>query len=480
MRISELNRERSTPLYEQVADRIAHLVDERAYRPGDRVPSIRSLSRQMKVSVNTVREAYGYLEVRQIIEARPQSGYYVCARLPETPEEHEFEEREILPTEVGIDDLVEMVHRDIVNPDLIQLGGSMPDPSLLPVDRLNRMMSAQVKRHGATSVSYALPPGYERLRRQIARRMVNVGCAVRHENIVITNGCMEAVNLAILATCKPGDTIAVESPTYFSFFQLIQQMGLRTLEIPSTPRHGISLEALSYALESTRVSACLVITNFSNPIGSVIPEERKAKLVKLLDSYGIPLIEDDINADLSHSDDRPVPAKSFDRSGNVILCSSFSKTLAPGYRVGWMVPGRHQSRVERLKMLLNAATATPPQMGIAEFLANGGYDRHLRSVRRIYAKHIALLGEAIGRYFPEGTRVTRPKGGFTLWVEMPEEVSALNLYEEALKLGITIVPGPVFSASGKFTNCVRLNAAFWSEKTEKAVEALGEVARRIG
>lgn len=479
MQRTELIWNQGTPLYEQVAGQIASLVEKGTYRPGDRVPSIRSLSRQMKVSVNTVREAYGYLEVRCVIEARPQSGYYVCARLPEVPAEPEFENREIHPTEVGAGDLVEMIMKDIANPELIQLGASVPDPTLLPIDRLNRMLSSEVRRRPIVSVSYSLPPGHERLRKQIAKRMVNSGCVVGPEDVVITNGCMEAVTLALLATCKPGDTLAVESPTYYGFFQLIQQMGLKALEIPTTPTSGISIETLSYAIDTTQVSACLVIPNYSNPIGSLMPDDRKAQLVGLLERHNIPLIEDDINADLSHSDERPVTAKSYDRTGNVLLCSSFSKTLAPGYRVGWMVPGRYQARIQKLKLMMNIANSTPPQMAIAEFLVSGGYDRHLRTIRRTYAKRVAMLGEAIGRHFPEGTRVTRPRGGFNLWVEMNREVQALKLYEKALKQGITITPGPLFSASDKFHNCVRLNAAFYSERNEFAIETLGKLAKRF-
>jgi len=474
---TELVRAQDRPLYEQVAGKIAAMVEKGTFRPGERVPSIRSLSRQMKVSVNTVREAYGYLEMRCVLEARPQSGYYVCTRLPETPSEPVYEKVRIQPTNVGIADLAEMVMRDIHNPDLIQLGASIPDPTLLPIDRLNRMLSSEIRRRPIASVSYTLPPGYERLLKQIAKRMVGLGCAFGPEDIIVTNGCIEAVTMALFVTCRPGDTLAVESPTYYGFLQLIQQMGLKALEIPTTPASGMSIEALSYALETTKVSACLVVPNFSNPIGSVMPDERKAQLVGLLERHGVPLIEDDINSDLSHSDGRPTAAKCYDRTGNVILCSSFTKTLAPGYRVGWVVPGRFLARMRRLKLLMNIANATPPQMAIAEFLVSGGYDRHLRAIRRTYAKRMAMLGEAIGRHFPEGTRVTRPRGGFNLWIEMNPEVRALELYNEAIKQGITIAPGPLFSASDKFHNCVRLNAAFYSERSEMAIETLGKLAK---
>ena len=468
-----------TPLYEEIAGRISSLVEEGTFRPGERVPSIRNLSRQMQVSINTVKEAYGFLEDRRILEARPQSGYYVCPKLPALPREPVLTEPVIRPAGVSIGELTHMIMRDILNPHLIQLGAAIPNPDLLPVARLNRMLSVQAKRFGVQSVSYAIPPGCERLRKEVARRMISAGCTLRPDDIITTTGCMEAVLLALRAVCRPGDTVAIETPAYYNFLQLIQELGLRALEIPASPSEGMSLEALRYALDHTSIQACLVISNFNNPLGSHMPDEKKRELVALLSEHDVPLIEDDIYGDLAFSDERPSVAQAFDRKGLVLLCSSFSKTLAPGYRVGWIAPGRYRAQVERLKLVTNIASATPTQLAVAEFLANGGYDRHLRTIRRDYARRVALMGEAIGRHFPQGTRVSRPKGGFSLWVEMPEQVDSLELYGRAVKEGMTIAPGPIFSASGKYRNFVRLNVAFWSERVEGAVEVLGRLAKEL-
>jgi DNA-binding transcriptional MocR family regulator len=295
---------------------------------------------------------------------------------------------------------------------------------------------------------------------------------------VITSGCVEGVVLALRAICRPGDTVVIETPVYFNFLQMIQDLGLKALEIPTSARGGISLDALEYALDRNagEVKACIVISNFNNPLGSRMSDEDKQRLVEMLDVRQIPLIEDDIYGDLSYSDDRPSVAKSFDRNGNVLLCSSFSKTLAPGYRVGWIAAGRYQELIERGKMLANIATASPTQLAIAEFLANGGYEHHLRSIRRVYARQVAQMGDAIGRAFPEGTRVSRPQGGFFLWVEMPAGVDSLGLYRQARALGITIAPGLIFSVEGKHLNCIRLNAACWNPTVEVAVETLGRLA----
>ena len=464
------------PLYEEVAGRIAYLIEEGTFRAGERLPSVRGLSRQFRVSINTVMEAYGLLEDRRLVEARPQSGYYVRPRLPELPSEPEIARRALSPARVTIGEICLKVMRDTLDPGLVQLGGAIPNPALLPGEKLGRMMAAEVRRNGPASVSYAMPPGLDKLRRQIAGRLVEAGCVVSPDEVVITAGCVEAVLLSLRAVCRPGDTVAVESPCYYNFLQQIADLGLNVLEIPSAPREGMSLEALAYALESNPVKACIAIPNFSNPLGSLMPDEKKRELVKLLARHGVPLIEDDIFGDLTFGSERPTVAKAYDRQGLVLLCSSISKTLAPGYRVGWAVPGRFQAEVERLKFLSNIATSSPAQLAVAEFLANGGYDHHLRSIRRIYAQQVASMAEAIGRSFPPGTRVSRPAGNFVLWVELPEFCDALQLYADALQEGISLAPGPIFSATGKFASCIRLNAAFWSPRVEAAITALGRLA----
>ncbi|MCP4023836.1 MAG: PLP-dependent aminotransferase family protein [Desulfobacteraceae bacterium] len=462
-------------LYETVAENVSHLIDQGTFKAGDKVPSLRNLSRLMKVSINTAKEAYAYLEDRRVIEARPQSGYYVCGCLCDIPREPDIKKAQFNPSTVSTSELVTHIMRDSLDPNLVQFGAAIPDPELLPAKKLNRMLSSEARRHQSESVEYSIPPGCLKLRKQIAKRMLHCGCSLSPDEIVITNGGTEAIFLALKSICKRGDTLAIESPVYFSFLQMIQELGLKALEIPSSPREGISIDALKYALNQQKVQACLVISNFSNPLGGKIPDAKKKLLVNLLDQHGIPLIEDDVHGDLSYNNDRPSVAKSYDQNNNVLFCSSFSKTLAPGYRVGWVVPGKFQARVERLKMIYSIGSASPTQLAVAEFLANGGYSRHLRSICRIYEKKVVMMGEAIGRFFPEGTCVTRPKGGFVLWVQLPKSVNSRRLYGEAKKFGISIAPGSIFSTTDHFNNYIRLNAAFWSKKNQWAVETLGKI-----
>lgn len=467
------------PLYETVASKIVDLVAQGTFNPGERVPSIRNLSRQLKVSVNTVKTAYAFLEDRRVIQARPQSGYYVCPRLPEPPREPEITKPAFDPAIISASDLVLRIMGDVMSPALVQFGAAIPDPTLVPTAKLNRMLSSEARRFPDESTAYAMPPGNIRLRTQIAKQMMTAGCTLQPDEILITNGASEAVFLALRAICKPGDTLVIGAPLYFTFLQMIQGLGLKVLEIPMSPTHGINLEALEIALGRHRVQACLLIPNFNNPLGFCMDDDRKKRLLGLMKRHAVPVIEDDINGDLSFSGTRPSVIKAWDTDGDVLLCSSFSKTLAPGYRVGWIAPGRYMDRIQREKLMINIATPTPTQLAVAEFLVSGGYEHHLRSIRKIYGKRIVQMADAVGHYFPSGTRVTRPEGGFALWVEMPENVDSIALYGRALKKGITVAPGKIFSPTHRFNHCIRLNAAFWSEKTRWAVKTLGELVCRL-
>lgn len=466
------------PLYRSVAERITMLIESGAYKPGERLPSIRDLSRQMRVSINTVKSAYDLLDVGRVVTPRPQSGYYVRHRLPDIPSAPPINLESLVPTEAATGRLAALVHQDIGRPDLVMLGAAIPPDHALPSVVLARLLAREVRAHPEDGVRYRIPPGEPRLREQIARCMLESGCVVSPNEVVVTAGCQEAVSLALLTLCAPGDTVAIESPAYFSFIQQLERLRLKGIEIPSTPSDGISLEALDYALGRERVSACLLTPSFSNPLGSLMPDGNKKRLLAILQRHGVPLVEDDIYGDLAHGRERPRTVKSFDTAGDVILCSSFSKTLCPGYRVGWIVAGKWQEKAEHIKMTLGVATSTPAQMAVGAYLATGAYVRHIRRVRQLYGANLRTAAEALGEAFPAGTKVTRPTGGMVLWVEAPEPFDSVELFEAARARGISIAPGPIFSLTGKFRNAVRINAAHWSPKIASAVRTLGELAHR--
>jgi DNA-binding transcriptional MocR family regulator len=465
-------------LYERVALQITDLIERGTLRPGERIPSVRRYSAQNGVSISTVMQAYALLEDQGTIEARPQSGYYVRLRSRGLPPEPKISHPPLSASRVNIGDLVVRIHESIDKPDVIPFGAACPSLELLPSRKLNRALGAILRRTNYAGVSYEGVMGNQQLRHQVSRRALDWGCHLAENDVVTTFGCTEALNLCLRAVAEPGDTIAVESPTYFGILQIIESLKMKALEIATDPKTGISLEALEAAMKKRMVKACLLMPNFQNPLGFCMPEENKIRLVKILERYAIPLIEDDIYGDLYHGATRPKSVKAFDRQGLVLLCSSFSKTLSAGYRMGWTAPGKFKAQVERLKLTNTMSSAPLLEMAIAEILRNGGYDHYLRRIRRAYATQVQLTTQAICKYFPQGTKVTRPLGGFLLWVELPKSVNTLTLYRQALAEKISIVPGPIFSAKQRYQNFIRLSCGHpWSVELERALMTLG---RRAG
>ncbi|WP_455384357.1 aminotransferase-like domain-containing protein [Acidihalobacter prosperus] len=467
-------------LYEAVAAELESRIENGSYRPGDRLPGVRRLSTQFQVSISTAVEACRLLEDRGRLEVRPRSGYYVRAAPVQPRHEPSVSQPPDEPHAVTGQHLVLQIARAANDPGNVQLAAAVPDVSFLPIAAVNRAMAEVARKHVAEGSRYEFPPGNPALRQQIARRMADLRCAVGPEDIIVTSGAQESLTLALHAVSKPGDVVAIESPAFYGLLQVIEASGLQALEIPTHPSEGISLEALQLAVERWPVAACVVVSNFSNPLGFCMSDARKQALVALLGARGIPLIEDDVYGELGFGVNRPSVAKSWDADGGVIYCSSFSKTLSPGMRLGWIAPGRYRDQVEYDKYLLNLASATLPQLAIAQLLERGGYDRYLRQVRRQYAAAVARVGEAVELLFPEGTRVSHPQGGFVLWVEMPPQVDARALHRLALKDNIIIAPGPIFSASGKYPHHIRLNCALpWDTRLQLALRRLGELATRL-
>lgn len=468
------------PLYQQVAVRISELIEHGTLRPGERVPSVRQYSRQQNVSIATVTQAYRLLEDRGVLQARPQSGYYVRPQRWTPPPEPGISKPAPRAVEVQVSDLVLQVVKAGRDPNLVRLGATLPNPEIFPIKALHRTMASVGRRSPLAANSYDAPPGNLALRTQVARRAIETGCTLGPDDIVTTIGVTEALNLCLRAVAKPGDVIAIESPSFFGILQIIESLGMRVCEIPTYPREGICLNELADRLKSCRIKACVFTPNFSNPLGSRMPDAKKKRLVQLLSEYEVPLIEDDIYGNTAFDQSRPKVAKAYDTDGWVMLCDSFTKTLSPGYRVGWVAPGRFKAKVEFLKFVNTSATPSLPQMAIAEFLQNGGYDHQLRKMRRFYAEQMQHMTEAITRYFPAGSKLTRPTGGMCLWVELPPQVDSIQVYHRALAAGISIAPGPLFSAKQKFENFIRVNCGNpWTDVIDNAVRDLGQIIAQL-
>ncbi len=466
--------------YEALAADIASAIQKGILQPGEKLPSVRRASASRHLSPATVFEAYYLLEARGLIQARPRSGYYVSRSVRAHPPEPDIASRpdgEARP--VAISELVFEILESSMSRAVVPLGSAFPSPLLFPLQRLGRALAASATHLDPWSTVDDLTPGNLDLRRQIALRYLVDGVRIDVDGIVVTNGAMEALNLCLAAVCSPGDAVIVESPCFYACLQALERLGLRAIEVATDPRQGVDLGALEAAIVRHRPRACWLMTNFQNPLGSAMDEHKKRALVELITRYELPMIEDDVYGELYFGDQRPVPTKLFDDDGWVMHCSSFSKTLAPGYRLGWVAPGRFARKVAHQKLTASLATCIPVQLGVARYLERGSYERHLRALRATLRDNRDQYIEALGRCCPAGTRVSRPGGGYFLWVELPGQADALALQRQAMHEGVSIAPGPMFSASRGFGRHVRINCGHpLTAQVEAALESLGRLAAR--
>jgi DNA-binding transcriptional MocR family regulator len=458
-------------LYRKLADELAGLIQGGGFQPGDRLPGVRRQAQLRQLSIATVISAYRQLEDWGLLEVRNRSGFYIRNRPLARVSPPRIHVTTMRPAPVTGQDMVLQLIKAASDPAVVQLGAAVPSAEFLPTRAIEQALSKAARNHRVRAANYEFSPGAPELRRQLSRRLAEAGCAVHPDNLVITNGCQEALTLALRSVTRPGDVVAIESPTFYGLLQVIESLGLEALEIPAIPHTGMSLEALELALGRWPIKACVVTPNFSNPLGCTMPDDNKRRLVKMLKARAVVLIEDDIYGDLGFSHARPSLLKSLDE--DVILCSSVSKSLSPGLRVGWIAGGAHQERIEYMKYVLNLATATVPQLAVADLLENGQYERHLRRVRIDYARAVTRMTEAVVHTFPEGTKISQPQGGFVIWLELPGNIDSFDLARQALAAGISIAPGPIFSASQKYSSFIRLSCACeWSSRVERALVKL--------
>ncbi|OZB45326.1 MAG: transcriptional regulator [Thiomonas sp. 15-66-11] len=469
--------DQASPLYLTLADRLASLAASGSLRPGSRLPSVRAFSVQHGVSVSTAVQAYRTLEDRGLIEARAKSGFFV-RRARAMPPEPAATRPPARPLTVEISAIADMVFDAASDPAYYSFGAACASSDLFPVERVRRAIVRSTQRHADALGRYAVAPGIPALRQAISRRALHLGCNLDHHRVVATNGCMESIALCLRAVTQPGDVVAIESPTYFGFLRVLQALGLRVVEIPMLPRAGLSLEALELALDTQPVKAVLAVPTLSNPLGTIMPTASKKRLAELLERRKVPLIEDVICNDLAPTEDGRRAVKSFDRSGNVMICGSFGKTLTPGLRgIGWVEGGRWADRVASLKRALNGGSSEIVEWALVELLEHGGYEQLLRQLRRTLADQVTTARQIVAEAFPPGTKVTDPGGGYVLWMELPRGIDTIELYRRCIEQRIVIVPGALFTNTHRYGNCLRLSAGGrWTPEREQALRTVGRIA----
>jgi DNA-binding transcriptional MocR family regulator len=462
--------------YDQVSRYINELIEKGDLKPGDKAPSLRKLSKQLNVSIATITQSYVNLEDQGVLSAKPQSGFYVNDLASQINDIAKSASAPCQARRVRFGELFEEVFRNANNPRITPFGTSNPSMEFMPVKSLTRATRSIISRYPQKSMDYLFPPGDRKLREQIAELYAQTHTRVSANDIIITSGATEALSISLRTVAKRGDIIAVESPTYFAVLRMIEQMGMLAVEIDTDPVTGLNLEALEEAFDTMDIKTVLASPNASNPLGCQMPEDKKRELVNLMAERDIPLIEDDVYGSVYFGDKAPRPAKSYDLNNLVLSCSSFSKTLAPGHRVGWVVAGRYRKKFLQYKHAWSSATSSINQLALAEFLSSGQYERHLVRLRIAMREQVEKGRYMIARNFPEGTRVSHPHGGNVLWVEMPEGCDCIDIFNKALEHNIGVTPGILFSATRRFRNHLRINCGFpWNEANVNALKTLGQI-----
>lgn len=467
--------------YEKVVLKIEELIAALDLKPGDKIPSVRNISRELSVSGSTVFQAYDILEARGVITSRPKSGFYISSFIKNTASCRLMEKNYIpLPSKVQINTMATTMMKNSREYGIINFSILAPVNEFLPITRLNKAVQESLKEASGHNFQYPLVEGHPRLLKQLSAATIQWQNILMQDQILITNGCMEAINLCLDAVASPGDTIAVESPTYHGILQSLESRKLKVLEIAARPGTGIILEELEKAIQTQNIKACVFMPRASNPLGSSMSEDNKKRMVEILGKAQIPLIEDDAMGDLQFSNIACFPAKAYDQYDNVLYCCSFSKSLAPGFRIGWVAGGRYHSKIEKLKFDSNISTTGVLQDAIGRYLETGRYGAHIRRMTASLQIQTAKYAEAVLGYFPPGIKVAQPKAGFSLWIELPSQINAIEFQKAALSNGIGLCPGQIFSMTGMYNNFIRINCGpLLSPKVESALKKLGALAGEI-
>jgi len=464
------------PLYEKIANQIELQVHEGIFLPGAKIPSVRKSSKQMEVSVATVLQAYSLLEDRGVIRARPQKGYFVQENQPQPSESAKIEP---IQNDSSMHALLQRLLHVSQDERIIQFGAAIPKSQFLPIRQLQRSVGRLMRLEPEICASYEFTPGSLSLRRQIAIRMLDNSCQLQPDDITITLGCQNALMLSLQAVAKAGDTIAIESPAYHGVLQAIEVLNLKAIEIPCSTETGLDLNLLEEAAKKWQIKACVVTPNNQNPTGATLNHQARQTLLEQSAQHNFILIEDDVYGELSYGDKHERALKADDKHNSVIYCSSFSKSIAPGFRIGWVVGGRFQAEIEHYAYVQSLAIPTLTQRAIANFLENGAYDRHLRKTRLAYQENLSRCLDLIIEHFPSGTKTSTPKGGFLLWVSLPDTVDAMTLHAQALESDIGLLPGLAFGLTSQFNHHFRLNYALhWDNITDAALKKLGQLCHQ--
>ncbi|HVK95129.1 MAG TPA: PLP-dependent aminotransferase family protein [Noviherbaspirillum sp.] len=469
--------------YQKVVDRLVSQIDASIFLPDTRLPSVRDLMKSEKISLTTATRVFQELEATGRAYSRNRSGYFVQSQSKSNESKtnaRSQQRKSFKAVTVAVNHLVvDMLERSSQE-NIVALGSAVLNGDLVPQSLLNRVLMSIAKNKEINHGSYVPPPGLLELRCNIARIMVERGVVCSPDDILITAGDSIATEFALRAVTRPGDSIAIETPTYFGILQAIETSGLKAIEISTSPETGIDLDELKRAVHARKISCVLLNPTIQNPLGYTMPLQHRHALVELLAQENIPLIEDDVFHDLYDGVENLKAIKSFDHRGMVLYCSSFSKVLTPGYRIGWCIPGKYRNEMLCDILARNISISSLPQVLLSEFIRKGYYGPHTKKLRELFSSYPKKIATLIERHFPAKTKVSQPTGGFVFWIELPAPINIDSLYETALANSISITPGTIFSTSDttnrNFRICVGRR---WTSQVEQAIIQLGALCKQF-
>lgn len=462
--------------YQQLANSMMEKIQSGELQQGQRLNSLRQFALQHQVSLNTVKSCYALLEAQGWIEAKEKVGYFVKAPPYETilslPKHPDFSAS---AREVSNLDLQIQIQQAAINSQLIQLGSIQLSPSLIPVQALRRSVQRALKHAKPEDFLYSDRQGHLSLRQALSAHWSEDVFFIAPSQIYISNGCMPALSVLLQNLTDVNDAVIVPTPNYNGQLQLLALLKRKIIEIPANTA-GFDLARLEQAMQQPNAKVCLLTANYQNPLGFCLSHAEKEQIAKLAEKYQCTIIEDDIYAECTYAEQRPLPIQYWDRAGYVVYCGSVSKSLSSAYRVGWFCLPERLQHLHAKIMLQNVIVNTPLQLGLADLIHSRAYRKHLNQLKPILKQQVQAYRQYIHTAFsgiPIG--ISQPAGGYVLWLQFPEEIDSIEMYDFAQRQGINIVPGLVFGEDARYNNCVRFNAGHeLSEEICQAIQCLAD------
>lgn len=460
--------------FEMFTSAIEKNIRDGIYKPGQKLPSVRSLKQQFQTSVSTIQNGYEHLIILGLVVSIPKSGYYVSAYQPQKKQPPS--QKNPVIRDAVFEKNIDLITSSRDKKKIIEFNVATPGDLIISQKLLLRTMQQVIREHGVSLLRYYPPSGSDELKSNIIKHAAGHQTRIDQQELLITDGALQSLLIALATVCNAGDVIAVESPCVFSVLEVIRVLQLKVIEVPLDPVNGFDVFFFKKACQKNKVKAAIITPNFHNPTGTLLSDEIKKEIVGIIQQHEIAVIENDIYGDLNFSGKRPTTLRSFDDSGSVITYTSYAKSLAPGIRLGWLAAGKFLQRAEQIRFCMGNTVSPVYQETVNRLLSTNSYERHIRAFRTQLAKNASLSINLLSKHFPENISVIPPSGGYNLWVKMPDSTDMNDFYKQCEKIGVKFTPGYTFSFSPMYSHHFRIVFADkYSTSKIKALEKIGKL-----